>query len=58
MNKTHSEKLRFNPMKAIRHDIQHLNINTKKSSGVETRLCDNMLHMAQDIMERNNPICQ
>lgn len=58
MNKTHSEKLRFNSMKAIHHDILHLKVNTKKSSGVETRLYDNMLHMAQNIMEQHNLICQ
>lgn len=58
MNKTHSKKLRFNSMKVIHQDIQHLNIDTKKISGVETRLCDNILHMAQNILERKNIICQ
>lgn len=58
MNKSYSKKLRSNSEKSVRRDILHLNCKFKSISGVENRLCDNMLHMAQNIMERKNIICQ
>lgn len=58
MDKCYSKKMRYNSEKVVHGDIQHLNYKFKNIAAVENRLCDNMLHMAQKILERKNIICQ